>query len=318
MRWNLLDKVMHQPWAAFPIAVARRFGEDNGGLFAAGLSFFALLSFAPLLLTSAAVLAFFIQSPAEAAHSVQLLVVSFFPNGGAQDEINHLLVTRLNLNGQVIALVRGRAGAIVVGFVTLIWTSIQIFVNAATAMNAAFEVTESRSWLKIRVIALGLMVASGFLILATLGLSAAPQTVAGFWSSHIHGARVPVWAITTASEVLAVVINALLFSMILRYLPSTDVYWRSALVGGTAVSLFWEIAKKGLASWLLRANHTIYGDLANLILFVLWIYYSMMILLIGAEIAAVYQKTRLAAARSISADVRARSTRRPKGGSRAV
>jgi membrane protein len=295
MRHPIATGSIQRSWLAIPAAVARRFADDNGSLFAAGLSFFMLLSFAPLLLTISAILAFFIQDPIAAAHSVRLLVDSFFPNGGAQDEINHLLMDRLNLNGQVIALVRGRTEAGAIGFVTLIWISLQIFVNAAAAMNAAFEVSETRSWIQLRGIALALMIACGLMLLVTLCLTAPPATVSSIWGAFAAGVRLPAWAIAIVAETLALIVNALLFITLLRYLPNANVRWKSALIGGATTSLLWEVAKKALASWLLRANHTIYGDLANLILFIVWIYYSMTILLIGAEIAAIHQKSVTAA-----------------------
>jgi membrane protein len=97
--------------------------------------------------------------------------------------------------------------------------------------------------------------------------------------------------ITVAFELLAVAINAVLYVVLFRYLPNARIGWKAAIAGGLTASIFWEVAKKGLASWILRANHTVYGDLANLILFLIWIYYSMMILLIGAEVSAVVHRT---------------------------
>ena len=75
-----------------------------------------------------------------------------------------------------------------------------------------------------------------------------------------------------------------------KFLPSGNVTWRSALVGGAAAAVSWEIAKKGLAVYLLHPNTSMYGNLANLMIFVLWVYYSMMILLIGCEVSAQYAR----------------------------
>ncbi len=175
----VLRKINESPWFCKPAEVVRRFNEDNGGLFAAGLAFFMLLSFAPLILTGVAVLGFFID-PMQAQDMVKHLVSGMVPSGGAQSELRHFFNQRLDVGGQVQQIVNGRKIAGIIGFLTLIWTSMQIFVNASTAMNAAFEVKEKRSWLGLRAVALGLLVAGGVLTTLTLFLSAAPSAVAHF------------------------------------------------------------------------------------------------------------------------------------------
>ena len=106
-------------------------------------------------------------------------------------------------------------------------------------------------------------------------------------------------------ELGAVVVSALMYAVIYKFLPSpaAHVSWKAALIGGAAAAIAFEIAKKGLSAFLLNPKQSVYGDLGNLIAFVLWIYYSMMILLLGAEVSAVYaveieQKTRARLKRS--------------------
>jgi membrane protein len=153
-------------------------------------------------------------------------------------------------------------------------------------MNATFDVVEKRSWIRVRVVALALLLVSAVLVTITLFLSAAPPAIERFRHGYFPEVPIPLWLLTIAFEILAVPVNALLYVILFQYLPSTETGWKPALVGGLTASILWEVAKKGLASWILRANHTIFGDLANVILFLLWIYYSMIIMLIGAEVAA--------------------------------
>ncbi len=91
-------------------------------------------------------------------------------------------------------------------------------------------------------------------------------------------------------ELGAVIVSGLMYAVIYKFLPSpsANVSWKAALVGGFMASVAFEVAKKGLSVWLLKPNKSLYGELGNLIAFVLWMYYSMMILLLGAEVSAVY------------------------------
>jgi membrane protein len=75
-----------------------------------------------------------------------------------------------------------------------------------------------------------------------------------------------------------------------KVLPAANNSWRSAFVGGAVASVLFEVAKRGVAVFLLRPNHGIYGGFADLIVVFLWVYYSTTILIIGSEAAAVYAR----------------------------
>ena len=91
-------------------------------------------------------------------------------------------------------------------------------------------------------------------------------------------------------ELGAVFVSGLMYAVIYKFLPSpsANVSWKAALVGGFVAAVAFEVAKKWLSVFLLRSNTSLYGELGNLIVFILWVYYSMMILLLGAEVSAVY------------------------------
>ena len=89
-------------------------------------------------------------------------------------------------------------------------------------------------------------------------------------------------------ELGAVAVSAVMYAVVYNFLPSAHVSWRAAFAGAVFAAITWEIAKKALAVYLLKPNTSLYGDLGNLIVFILWVLYSMTILLLGAEVCAVY------------------------------
>jgi membrane protein len=297
---ELVARILNIPIIRFTVTVLHRFGKNNGGIYAGALSFFMLLAFVPLVLTGVAILALFVHNPQEAAFRVDQMVHDLLPAGGASDVATHILQKRLNLDEAARGIVEKRGIAGVLGFLSLVWASLQIFINAAAAMNQSWQVEERRNWFVLRGIALALMAATGVLLILTLFLSSAPNAIAKFNLPIIHHLPVPMWTLTAVFEALAVVVNAALYVLIYKFLPCARGPWRAALVGGLTASIAWEVVKKGIAAWLLRPNHSVYGNLADLILFVLWIYYSMMILLIGAEVAAAHaEKTEAGAGKKL-------------------
>jgi membrane protein len=269
----------------YPMEVINRYGSDNAGFFAAGMSFFLLLSFLPMVLMAVAIFGYFLNVD-EAITRVHSLVNTVIPSGGVHLEVEHFLAGRLQLESQLTEIVDKRGIAGILGLLAWVWSGVQVFVSASVAMNAAFEVKETRSWLAVRGISFGLMLAAGLPMVVTVFLSSLPAAIARFQLPIGH----PLLVLTVAFEGVAVLVNAFFYVLIFKHLPNARVGWKAAIAGGLTSSVFFEVAKKGLSSWLLRPNQSVYGDLANLILFVLWIYYSMVIMLVGAEVAAVYQR----------------------------
>ena len=76
-----------------PVPVFARFGRDNGGLLAAGLAFFLVLAFVPLLLVGLWFLGhLYAGRPDEALHQIQTNILpQIVPGGGASEEVTHLM-----------------------------------------------------------------------------------------------------------------------------------------------------------------------------------------------------------------------------------
>ena len=281
----------------FIFDVFERFGRDNGGLLAAGLAFFLVLAFVPLLLVGLWALGLvFAHRPDEALHKIVVLLQSQMPRGGASTEVQDLMARAgiaadekaEHAGPALLRILQGHGVAGLVGLLGIVWASIQIFINGSTAMNAAWQAQEKRNWFQLRGIALALLVGVGVLLVLSLVVTA----FSSFISNSAFAHEVPFAGAIEAGalELFAIVVSAGMYAVTYKFLPSpsANVSWKSALIGGVVAAVAFEAVKKGLSLYLLKPNKSLYGELGNLIVFVLWIYYSMMILLLGAEVSAVY------------------------------
>jgi membrane protein len=280
-------------WWAYTRELFRRFGEDQAPAFAASLSFFGILSLVPVLLIALAALGYMIQDPQEAARELQNIVQQMLPGAQAK-QAAATLMRDVQLAQQAEELMRARGVAGVVGLLSLLWAALQIFVNGATSMNAAWSVEETRSWLKQRLVALGLLFGAGALFLFSLLPSSGPDAVRRLnipWLGLPE--RVP-WSVDLAFALLAVAINVAMFTLIYRFLPNARVTWRQALVGGVFMGVLWELAKQGFSLYLAHFGNynKMYGSLGGLMILILWIYYTSMLLLLGAELTKLYKDIR--------------------------
>ncbi|MBC8102198.1 MAG: YihY/virulence factor BrkB family protein [Cytophagales bacterium] len=272
----------------------KRFSGDQCGAWAASLSFFSILSIPPILLCGLAVLGYVIRDPAQATAQVQQLMASVLPGGGDAAKTQAAdLIRQLNVEQSVSTLRSQRGIAGIIGVLSLFWAAMQIFVNAATPMNAAFRVKETRGFVKLRLTALALLFGAGLLFLLALTPTIGTQFVG---NSKFLGlgsfSETGVALIAVVFTIIGIAINAAMFTVIYRFLPSpaANINWKAAGIGGGVTALLWEAAKQGFAFYVGKyANYDkVYGTLGGLIGLVFWIYYTSMILLLGAEIANLY------------------------------
>ena len=279
-------------WSALP-ALFRRFVADNCPTYAAALAFFGLLSLIPLLVVLVAALAFLFRSPHQAIVQLERLVTGILP-GAAAHRTAQTLIANAGVERTVTTLIQTRSLAGALGAVSLLWAALQIFVNAAPAMNAAFETQETRGWLRLRLTALGLLGSTGALFLLSLLPSAGPDFVRRL---HLPGLGLPQavpWPIDLLFALVALAINVAMFMGIYRFLPNARLTWNTAFRGGLVAGILWEVAKQGFAYYLAHfaRYERVYGALGGGLGLVLWIYYSALILLLGAEVASYFQRQR--------------------------
>jgi membrane protein len=270
-----------------------RFNEDQCSGWAAALSFFGILSFIPLLVCGIAAVGFFIHDPHSAAEKVFNALKAILPgeNAGATAQ---RIIQDARIEEQAARFMQFRGWGTVVGIVSLIWTASRIFVNAVPPMNAAFRAQETRGFLMMQVYALALLLAAGFLGLLSFLPSSGPDLMRHI--AFFSGLPDPSpWWLDTIFLILSVAISALMYTLIYRFLPSpaAKVTWREAAVGGMIAAVLWELAKQGFALYLRNFGGSgsydkVYGSLGGIVILILWVYYSSMILLLGAEIAELY------------------------------
>jgi membrane protein len=279
----------------------RRFSQDHCSAFAAALSFYGILAIIPTLVVALAAVAFLLRSPHEALLRLQELVISLLPGSAAQETVQQVL-TQASVEKSVATLIHTRGIAFLIGLMSLLWVSLQIFVNAAPAMNAAFAVEEQRGWVKLRLVALGLLTGTGVLFLLSFLSTSGPGFVRRLHFSWLGLSQHVPWSIDAFFALVALAINVSMFALIYKFLPNAPTTWRQVFAGGGLAGMLWELAKKAFAYYLAHFSHydKVYGTLVGLVILLLWIDYTSLILLLGAEAAALYGDLRAFPPRSIA------------------
>jgi membrane protein len=173
----------------------------------------------------------------------------------------------------------------VVGAAVLLVTASGVFAELQGALNAVWKaepqaVTVSYL-LRARALSIGLVAATGFLLLVSLLASAA---LAALWT-WVGGMLPAATALLGALGFLvSFALTAALFAAIYKVLPDRRLEWRDVIVGAVGTALMFNVGK-ALIGWYIGGSGMArsYGAAGALVVVLLWVYYSAQVFLLGAE-----------------------------------
>ncbi len=247
---------------------------------AAALSFYTVFSLPPLLVLLM-LLAGAIIEPEQVQSLLQSQIGGLL--GAQGGEQVRSMVENANRPGF------GSPVATVLGLAAFLFGATGAFAQLQIALNAAWEVEpdptrgDVKNFLLKRVFSFAMILAIGFLLLVSLALSAALAAFNDALTSLAPaGLSGPLLQAINAG--VSFLIITALFAAIFKALPDAIVRWRDALVGGAFTALLFSLAKLGIGLYLGRTNPgDVFGAAGSFAIVLLWIYFSSLILLFGAE-----------------------------------
>lgn len=264
------------------IDAAKAWSNDYAPSMGAAISYYTVFSLAPLLVIIIAV-----AGALFGREAVQGQIVG---------QIDHMVGTQgaefvqglvANSSDTERGLV---AGAI--SIVVLLVGATTVFAELQSSLDRIWHVPErekpSGIWgmLRARLLSFGLIMGVAFLLMVSLVVSAGLSAL-NSWA----GGLLPGW------EKLLVVVNVavslgiftVLFAMIYKVLPSTDIAWHDVWVGSFVTAILFELGKFGIGLYLGRSGVTESFQAAGaLVVLLAWVYYASQIFLFGAEFTKVY------------------------------
>lgn len=252
----------------------------------AAAAYYAIFSFPGLLIITMAIAAFAFDQ-----QQVETQVVG---------TISKMLGTETaqNLN-QVVQETQRRerdVWALIVGVLTLSFGATGLFAHLQNSLNQIFEVEVKKSagvwaFLRARIISFGVVLILGFLLLISLSLTAL-ITLLNEWVAA-RFSTVFLSAMFLINMLISFFIVTVLFTLIYKILPDAKLAWRSAFMGGVVATLFFKVGEQMLNLYFEWVEpQSSFGAAGSLVLLMLWVFYSCMILFIGAEFAKLYQQVK--------------------------
>lgn len=250
----------------------------------AAIAYLSLFSIAPILILSIAVAGW--AFGAEAAQGrVQLELSRFIGPEGAK------VVQDL-----VAASARPRTGRIaaIVGGVTLLISATGVLMQLQETLNTVWEVTPKPGFflkrlLKKRLICFGLILGVGAVIFTSLAASAGLAALQRFLEARLEVGLATL--VGWGDVVLSWLLMTALLAMVYRVLPDVEIGWRDVIWGSALTAILFSLGKYGIGFYLKQTGvTTTYGAAGSLVLILVWVYYSSLIFLLGAEFTRIHSR----------------------------
>lgn len=259
----------------------RQFGEDKATRLAGALAYSSIFSLAPLLIIVIAIAgAVFGEEAARGQIVTQIrgmvgtagavVIEDMIQNAGQQE--SGLLATAVS----VVTLLIGVSG---------------VFLALQDSLNTIWGVMPApgggiKYMIRSRLLSFTLVISIGFLLLIALVVDAALSGVNNFLTERVGGLGI---LLQIFNQVLSIGVTTALFAIIFKYLPDVKIGWRDVALGALATAILFTIGKFLIGLYIGNGSvGSVYGAAGSLVVLLVWIYYSALILFLGAEFTQVY------------------------------
>ncbi|HLG03738.1 MAG TPA: YihY/virulence factor BrkB family protein [Bacteroidia bacterium] len=262
------------------------FAADKVFKMAASLSFSTVIALPALLIIVIWITSFF-YDPADVESGVVKSIGAMI-GGQAISQIQELLInTKFDyMSGWAKTL----------GVITLIISATGVFGEIQDSINTIWglKAKPKSGWIKLlvnRLMSFSIVLSLGFILVVSLIANAMITGVSEYFRTTY--AHVPVALFYAVNQLVTAVVLVLLFGAIFKVLPDAKIIWKDVLLSAIITTLLFMIGKYGIEIFLDRnATVTAYGSAGSVIVILLWVYYSSLILYLGAEFTQAFHKVK--------------------------
>ena len=258
-------------------AAAKNYQKQGAARGAAGMAYYTLLSFFPLLIVLVTIGSYFVNGE-EASSKVAQLIISAIP-------VSQQFV---ELNIQRILILRNSVG--VASLIVFIWSGSNAFSMMVHHITNAWPETERRTFFQKRLFGLAMVIAI-ILLLFILMLSSTLLNILVKYKNTVPGLDLlfNTWLWNFGAKVLYWTVPFLFFYSLYRIIPMGRVPVKAAGYSAFVITLIWRFAST-LFQWYLGSGfaryEVIFGSLSAIVVLLFWIYISAVILFFGAHLCA--------------------------------
>ncbi|WPP51048.1 YihY/virulence factor BrkB family protein [Catalinimonas niigatensis] len=260
----------------------RAFQENDAVIYAAAIAFFTVFSLPSVLIIIVKVLGSFI-SQAQVQENLAMQMEELIDPARAGEILSIIEKSNLRESGTLLSII---------SIIFLLVSATVIFTIVQKALNSIWRVKPRskisvRKFAKDRLLSFSMIILLGFLMLVSLLLEAllsiANDYLPFFFSDYT------VYFLETGNYIISILLISIIFTLTFKFLPDAKIRWKDAGVGAVVTSILFTLGKLLISFMLSNTNITsAYGAAGSLAGILIWVFYSSLIVLIGAMFTNVY------------------------------
>ncbi len=272
---------IRQLWKVI-VATFMGFINDNGLKLSASLAYYTIFSLAPLIIIAISITSLVLHN--YNYNDTFYAQLSKFMGKDAVVQLQQI-VTHLQLSGK-------SGTALIIGAIILLLGASSMFVEIQDSINIIWRVKSKPKkgwlkWLQNRFLSFSLIIALGFLLLVSLIVDIAINALSERLQHFLPAVTVTLFDLINL--IISLMVIAVLFGVIFKFLPDVKIKWRDVRAGAIFTALLFMLGQYLIGLYLkYTAQGSAYGAAGSLIVLLVWIYYTASILYIGAEFTEVY------------------------------
>jgi membrane protein len=269
-------------------------GADKAPRLAAAIAYSTVFAIAPLLIITIAIVG---------------SIMGFTGSTHPHTDVENALMGQISraAGSDAGSLVRGMVDASfgkprenvlaqVIGWVTFVVGASGLFVALQDSLNTVWDAKAPDShhntlvMVRDRAATLSMLVVIGFLMAMSSLLNVIISLVSAHFVNALPFASAGI-VFAAVNWIVSVIVIAVLFGLIFKVLPDVDIAWRDVRIGAVATALLFVIGQALIGLYIGKAGvASAYGAAGAVLAILVWIYYSALILLLGAEFTKVYAR----------------------------
>jgi membrane protein len=258
--------------------LGKEFKNDRATGLAAEQAYYYMLSIFPLLILLISIIPYLSLDPQKALSYLQSVMPSDSFSIIEENVID--IITKPN------------GGLLTFGIIGTLWSAsngMQAFIRA---MNDAFDVEESRSFIKSRLVSIGLTLGLLAAFIVAMVLPVFGKVILNFIGNFVNISDGMQILINVLRWAVAFVIMVTVLAILYKVAPNKHFPFKQVLPGAIAATVMWQLISFGLSFYVSNFGNysATYGSLGGVIVLMLWFFLTGLALVIGGEICALYHR----------------------------
>lgn len=264
--------------------IFKKFIENEGLLLSSGIGFAAVICIIPLLLLITSIFGSILNSQTAVYKQIEIFLENFFIAKPYSSQI------RTTITSLVDEIISNRQSFSFIAIFTLIWTSTNLFAFTRMSLNRIYKIEKQRSIVRN-------FFEDVFWVLISLTIFFIVNIV--LWMYSIFESFLKLFPFLEQEVIYFTfpffsnfVTYVLMFFVIYRYIPNERIPIKIALISSVTSASLWKFAGVLFSLYLSKFSlfGSVYGAYAFLLSAFIWVYYSCITFLVGAEVGQIYKE----------------------------